>query len=212
MQREIISSDVLIDICQSEINQSLETFTNCSDVQASAITALASVYNLSNMLDDRLCAEGGISFFCNAITVLCDNGSGSTMLNKQCIQVRDNYCAVEWRIIGNLLLNGSIPNCSSFNNESNLTFAAAPTQTCPNGFDIFCNSLCLPVCGDLAILQYNDAVTDSYTIWSIIMFIISTTGGMIAFITFYFKRKTMYVCKFIMHDTKGYCCYSLGLK
>ena len=113
------------------------------------------------------------------------------MLNEQCIQVCDNYCAVEWRVVENLLLNGSIPDCSSFDDNTNLTFLASPTQICPSGFDVFCNSLCLPVCGDLNVPQYSDAIIDAYIVWSILMFVISTTGGMIAFVAFYFKRDTM---------------------
>ena len=169
----------------------MEAFTNCNNVHSSAVMALASVYGLGNMSGNSLCTEKGVSFFCNAITVLCSNNNGSTILNEQCIQVRDNFCALEWRVAENLLLNGSFPDCSSFDDGTNLTFLGSPTQICPSGFDVFCNSLCLPVCGDLDISQYSDAITNAYIVWSILAFVISTTGGMIAFVAFYLKRDTM---------------------
>ena len=181
---------MLIGMCQSEMNQSVQIFSNCNDIQASAVTTLGLLINLGNVLDSRSCFEGGRSFFCNAITVLCGTDSGSSLLNEQCVQVRDNDCVVEWRIIGSLLSNVSIPDCSSFDDGANLTFSgAALTPSCPEDFDLFCNSLCFPVCGEIS--PYSDSVTDFYYIWFTSMTVISIIGGIVAFIGFFFKRDTM---------------------
>ena len=53
----------MIDICQSEVNQSMEAFTNCNNVHSSAVMALASLYNLGNVSENGLCTEKGVSFF-----------------------------------------------------------------------------------------------------------------------------------------------------
>ena len=172
------------------MNQSKELFSNCNDIEISAVMALGSIYNLGIASDDSSCDKDGISFFCNAITALCGNGSGSSMLNEQCIQVRDYDCTVEWRITKNLLLNVSVPDCDSFDNGTNLTFSAvAPTQTCPNDYDVFCNTLCLPVCGDIS--PFSDTINHFTFFWSGMVNLISGIGKLVDIVAFYFKRKTM---------------------
>ena len=181
---------MIVGVCQSEMNNSIETLSSCSDVQASAVSALACIYNLGVTLDSRLCVEDGLSFFCNSIAVLCGNVNGSSMLTEQCAEICDSDCAIEWKIIGSLLPNVSIPGCSSFDDGANLTFSAVPPpQTCPNNFDVFCDTFCLPVCGEVS--PYSDSITNFYNVWSILLFVISVTGGIVAFITFYLKRETM---------------------
>ena len=170
--------------------ESVGVFNNCSDIQASAVTALGYVFILGDMLNSRSCVEDGKSFFCNSIPVLCGNDSGSFVLTEQCLQVRDNDCAVEWRIEETLLSNFSIPDCSSFDSGANLTFSGVvPALTCPDDFNMFCDAVCLPVCGEVSL--YNDNITDFYTIWAIVMFVICVAGGVIDFVAYYLKRKTM---------------------
>ena len=183
----MISYDMAIGVYQSQMNHSM---SNCNDIQASAVTALALVYDLGIMLDSRSCVEGGISFFFNSTAVLSGNASGSSMLTEECVEIRDNDCAMEWRIIGNLLPNVSIPDCSSFDDGANLTFSAvAPPQTCPNNFDVFCDTFCLPVCGEAS--PYSDSTANFYHVWSILMVAISLTGAIAAFVAFFLKRETM---------------------
>ena len=186
---EIMSYDTAIDVCQSQMNYSIETLSSCNDVQASAVTALAFVYSLGIMLDSRSCVEGGISFFCNDTAVLCDNASGSSMLTEECVEICDNDCAMEWKIV-NLLPNVSVPDCSSFDTDANLNFSvAAPPVTCPNNFDVFCDTFCLPVCGEAS--PYSDGITNFYNVWLILMTVISLTGTIAAFVAFYLKKETM---------------------
>ena len=179
----MISHDMVIGVFQSQMD-------NCNDVQASAVTALALVYGLGVMLDNRSCIDDGVSFIFNSIDVLCNNVNGSSMLTEECVEIRDSDCALEWRIVGNLLPNVSIPDCSSFDDGANLTFSTvAPPQTCPNNFDVFCDTFCLPVCGEAS--PYSDSTTDFYHVWAILMVVISLTGAITAFICFYLKRETM---------------------
>lgn len=190
MQEEMISQDMVVSSCQPGMNQSVEVLSSCDDIQASAVTALDFVYDVGGTLDISSCVEDAMLFFCNSTAVLCGNDNGSSMLHEQCVQVRDNDCAVEWRIVENLLLNVSVPDCSSFDDGANLTFSeAVPAQTCPNGFDLFCNTFCLPVCGETFIFDGN--ITNLYFIWVILTFVICVTGGIIDFIVFYLKRKSM---------------------
>ena len=179
---------MVVGVCQSQMNYSTETLSSCNDVQA--VTALALVYGLGTMLDSRSCVKDGISFFCNSIAVLCGNINGSSLLTEECVEIRDSNCAVEWRIVGNLLPNVSIPDCSSFDDVANLTFSVAPPpQTCPNGLGVFCDTFCLPICGEAS--PYSDGITDFHNVWAIVMFVLSIAGAIVAFIAFYFKRETM---------------------
>lgn len=171
------------------MNQSVEVFTNCNDIEISAVTALGSVYNLGIESDDSSCGKNGISFFCNAVTALCGNGSGLSMLNEQCVQIRDNDCAAEWRITGNLLLNVSVLDCDSFDDGTNLTFSPAPTQTCPKDYGVFCNTLCLPLCGEVTL--FSNTVNQFTFYWTGLVNSISAIGKIVCFVAFYFKRKTM---------------------
>ena len=92
--------------------------------------------------------------------------------------------------MGNLLANVSIPDCSSFNDGANLTFSAvAPTLTCPDNFDVFCDAACLPVCGGVS--PYSNTINTFYAVWTIAMFVICVTGGIIDFVAYYLNRKTM---------------------
>ena len=181
---------MVVGVCQSQMNYSTEALSSCNDVQA--VTALALVYGLGTMLDSRSCVEDGISFFCNSIAVLCGNVNGSSLLTEECVEIRDSNCAVEWRIVGNLLPNVSVPDCSSLDDEANLTFSAVtPPQTCPNDFDVFCNTFCLPVCGETSPQMYSDSIINFYHVWAILMVVISLTGGIVVFIAVYLKRETM---------------------
>ena len=181
---------MIIGLCQLQNNTEELSMNSCDDVQASAVTALGLVNILGTRMDSRSCVENGISFLCNSIAVLCGNVSGSSMLTEECIEVRDNDCAIEWRIAANLIPNVSIPDCNSFDDGANLTFSkVAPPETCLKNYDVFCETLCLPICGEVS--PYSDTLTDFHHVWSILMVSISLVGTTVAFVAFFLKRETM---------------------
>ena len=125
--------------------------TEYQDCELDSTAGLHSVYRLGlNSAASQCSTNDTLSFFCNAILLLCNGDSSSVELTEECEEVRDNKCASEWRIVENIC-NISVVNCSSY---ENLTFSKAPNQNCPTGFDHFCdsNSICLPVCDETILV------------------------------------------------------------
>ena len=179
---------MLLEACESISNESL--CLTCDDCDMSEVTALYSVYNVGAMLGNRHCTEDGLNFFCNAVSFLChdflNNNSNSTLsLSEECVQIHDNQCAAEWRIVENMF-NLSLTDCSSFDDGANLTVSDAPMLPCPDDFGVFCG-LCLPLCEN----PLPSEVRTIYTAVTIVLFIISLIGGVIALITSIIKRKKM---------------------
>ena len=154
------------------------------------MTELNLVYNLASRLDNDRCTENALSFFCNATYSLCDEDNDLLLLSEECVQVRDNNCAAEWRIVDNLL-NSSALDCDAFENK---TDSIVPTLICPDNFEIVCNSLCLPSCD---FTPHSNDVTTAYRIWSSSFLIFSLIGGVITLIASFLKREKMLVAEHI---------------
>ena len=142
------------------------------------------------------CTEDGLPFFCTAIDSLCV-GNTNLSLNEKCIQVRDNRCSTEWRIIENLF-NISVPSCDSFKNGTNVIFSSAPIQTCPDLFEVFCGSMCLPSCQQITLLR--DGVNTAFRVWFTILYAVNVIGGVITIIASIVYRQKMYVPHMYMHN------------
>lgn len=132
------------------------------------------------------CAEDGLPFLCDAIKFLWNDGNSTS--TKECVQIRDNQCAAEWRIVGNLF-NLSLPDCSSFNNDGDdVTVSDVPPLPCLDHFGIFCVSLCLPLCGEPFLTDISSTTNSKWlTGWYVLSFI----GGIMTLIASVVKRKTM---------------------
>jgi len=180
-------SDMLLEMCQQSIsNESINLLNNCSATEA---TALSTMYGIAINDNRNECSENGLSFFCNSIAFLCGISSfsyNSTLsLSEECVQIRDNFCAAEWRIVKNIF-NLSLPDCNSFNDDSTAT-SDIPRLLCPDKFGEFCSSVCLPVCHEPLIGN----IESIFKIMIIVLYIISLTGGVITLIASVVKRKTM---------------------
>ncbi|XP_065911528.1 uncharacterized protein [Dysidea avara] len=141
------NSTWLMDYCN------LTEYQDC-ELISTAVFGLHSIYHLGLSSAASQCnTSDALSFFCNAILLLCNGNSPSVELTEECEEVRDNKCASEWRIVESIC-NISVVNCSSYSGDGNVTFSKAPNQDCPTGFDHFCdsNSICLPVCGEKIIV------------------------------------------------------------
>ena len=148
-------------------------------INSSAITSLHTVYALGSVIEQS-CTEDALPFFCNATIFLCSD-SESHDLTSMCLNVRDRDCALEWRLV-ETILNTSVPDCTSFEMNSNLTFTKSPLPSCPDHFDIFCDSICLPVCGEYS--SYRTGGTVFVSIWGTV----GVIGGIVALIVCYFNR------------------------
>lgn len=173
----------LISLC----NES-ELCSNCYDIEFVELLnqILQPVYELSFALGNGQCGEAVLQFFCNVIDVIDDDGQA---LFQQCLEVRDDKCAAEWRI-AEIFFDVPLPSCDSFNGSSNFTFERAPVLSCPDDFGIFCGSLCQPLCARISL--FNDAATVAYEVINIILHTISVVAGVITILVCCIQRKKMY--------------------
>ena len=155
---------------------------------------LQPVHDLSLLLGNVQCSEAIAQFFCNAIS---EADSDSVILINECLIVRDNKCAAEWRIAENFF-DVPLPSCDSFNESANFTVARAPVLSCPEDFGIFCGSLCQPLCAEISL--FNDVATVAYEVLNIILHTMSVIAGVITLIACCVHRKKMYANLYIKYN------------
>jgi len=192
VEENIAGKNTLIEICQSHYNQTTDGLSDCEYNNLSVIKSLQSVYNLGARFGNLECIEDGLQFFCHAINFLSGDTNSLLALSEECVQIRDNQCAAEWRIVKSLF-NISLPDCNSFNQSAVSDIQHLP---CPNNFGVFCDFLCLPLCSDS---PHKDGITAAYNIFSIALYLISIAGGIITLIVSVIKRKKMWVLKILCY-------------
>ena len=163
--------------------------SDCNETEYHELDILQTVHDLSVALGNDQCSEAILQFFCKA-TNLIDVDNYTVTLIEGCSQVRDDECAAEWRIAENFF-NVSLPDCSSFDTDTNFTTARAPVLGCPDDFGVFCGSICQPLCDEISI--FNDAATAAYKILNITFHTMSLIGGVITFLACCLRKKKMYV-------------------
>ena len=168
-------------------NQNESSYNICLNLSLSLIQALHAV-NL--VLQNEECNNAAIPFLCNATFSLCSDNRLSLGLDlkEQCMQVRDDKCTIEWRVLENIF-NVPIPSCDSFSVNGTLTFAKAPQLTCPDQFDAFCDSVCLPSCGEFSQNSYDATVASR--VLTIIFEVIGLISGVITLLACLFNREKM---------------------
>jgi len=149
---------------------------------------IQSVLAVNTALNNDQCNSLAVPFFCNATLSLCGDDSYTMDISEECVQVRDNDCAIEWRVLENFF-DASIPDCGSFYEDGNLSFSKAPLLNCSDQFDVFCGSMCLPLCSEFSQLSHNAAVTSN--VLTILFETIGLIGGAITLIACVLNRKTM---------------------
>ena len=162
--------------------------TDITDYPECELDFIVGLWSIFELGTDLPCAEDTLSFFCNATLLLCSNNNSSVDLTEECKEVRDNECASEWRIVENFY-NRPVPDCSSFIEDGNLTFSKAPSLPCPNGFDHFCGSTCLPVCAGDNLYSGGNTVLRSIYIVVAILGVIGVIAGAVTLIACYYYRQ-----------------------
>jgi len=148
---------------------------------------LQTVYNVSSVTDNGMCGEAILSLFCNA-TAMYDGCNVITSLDKECLKVRDNECAAEWRIV-ETLFNLTLLDCDSLNKIENISLSKAQTRTCPNDFGVLCGTICQPLCAEISF--YDDATTTVYKVFNILFQCTSLLTGLITIVASIYDRKKM---------------------
>ena len=134
---------------------------------------LQPVYSLSTLLGNTQCGEATLQFFFTAIN---ETNNDNYTLKTDCLRIRDDICAAEWRV-AEVFFNASLPDCSSFDEDANFVTARAPTLSCPDDFGVFCGSLCQPLCDEISI--FNDTATTVYEVLIIIFHTLSLIAGIV---------------------------------
>jgi len=155
---------------------------------AKSLSLVQAVHAISTTFKNDECTNAALPFLCNATFSLCSDDSFVADLNNECIQVRDNNCTIEWRVLENMF-DFPIPSCESFALDGNLTFAKAPSPTCPDQFGLFCGSVCLPLCKDFS--QYSEGAIDAANALTIVFQAIGLLSGVVTLIACIMNRKKM---------------------
>ena len=185
----LMSNVTLADFCP-EIpplgNQNAIIYNLCLN---NALSLLQAMRTVSLVLNNEQCINAAIPFFCKAVFSLCsDDSFVAEDLEEECIHVRDNNCTIEWRILENIF-NVPVPSCESFVVNGTLTFTKAPPLTCPDQFDFFCDSVCLPLCPDFS--QYSQVANVTNYALLVVFELIGLIGGVITLIVCLLNRKKM---------------------
>jgi len=151
-------------------------------------TLIQSVLAVTTGLNNDQCSSSAVPFFCNATYSLCGDDTYMMDISEECVQVRDNDCAIEWRVLENFF-GALIPDCGSFSEDGNLSFSKAPELNCSNQFDVFCGSMCLPVCSEFS--QMSEGATVTSNVLTILFEVIGIISGVVTLIACIFNRKTM---------------------
>ena len=177
------NTEDLLELCN--ITSITDNQQDC--INSSAITSLHTVYALGLHFNNDRCTMDALQFFCNATLSLC-NEDEPFDLTSMCLDVRDNKCALEWRMV-ETLLNISVPDCTSFGVNRSLKFSKAPLPNCPDQFGIFCDSICLPVCGEYN--PYRKRAVHAYYIFVFVCATIGWIGGLVTLIGCCYNRRKL---------------------
>ena len=134
------------------------------------------IHNISLMLSNEQC---DISFFCKAVLSSYGDGADHEDLEEECVHIRDNNCTTEWRVLENIF-NVSIPGCVS---------TKAKPPDCPDQFNVFCDSFCLPSCPDFS--QYSEVANVTNYAVMVTFELIGLISGVITLVACLFNRKKM---------------------
>ena len=168
------------------VNQDESTYNMCL---ANSFTLLRWMVVINSVLSNKQCNNSAVSFFCSAMYYVCGDDDNSTVdLMEKCVEVRDNDCPIEWRGLENIL-DVLIPSCESYTANTNITFDKAPPLNCPDQFDEFCGSLCLPVCEEYSQVSRDAAIASDVLTLTVI--IIGLIGGLITLVACIFNRDKM---------------------
>ena len=146
------------------------------------LLTLQAVYELSVVLENGQCSDAISQFYCNAI----DDDSHD--LITECLEVRDDTCAAEWRMVESFI-DLTLPSCDGFYGANNFTSEKAPALSCPADFGVFCGSLCQPLCAEFSL--FSDAATVAYKVLNIMFHVVAIIAGVVTILACCVHRTKM---------------------
>ena len=158
------------------------------DIQEELLGLLERFY--SNVSEE--CSADLLPFICQYVYPPCD-GDGSPLLvtEEQCVNIRDDVCANEWKIAMTTELKPLLPVCEEFregdNSGAGIRNVSDP-PSCHYQFDDFCG-VCLPLCAKFS--QYRAQTKFAVRGITIFSFALELVGGSLVLIAFIIRRKQL---------------------
>ena len=173
-------------------NNTLITVTNIITTEEEIIGFLTSFETFSSIVSEE-CSAIVMPFICQYAYPPCDrNGSPLLITHEQCVNIRDDVCANEWRIAGSTDLRSLLPVCEVLSSE-NTSKLLKPKKVikplkCHYQFKEFCG-ICLPICGTFS--QHSDETQTFETSLVVASIIVTFLGGTIAITAAIVKHENM---------------------
>ena len=159
-----------------------------NDIQEEQIVELLRIF--SHSISEK-CSAAVMPFICHPP---CDiDGSPLLVTQNQCIYIRDDVCANEWRIAMTVKQGSLLPVCEGFGGENNFSSVETVENDseplrCHYQFDEYCG-VCLPLCGRFS--QYPVQIKFATRSLNIFSAIWELVGGIIFLIASIIRRKEM---------------------
>jgi len=171
-------------------NNKITTMIN-NDITEQQLSQIFSILKDFSTLINKKCASIVMPFLCQYAYPPCDgNGSVQFITQEQCINIRDEVCASEWKFVMATNLGSLLPICEIFGNNNSLITKekVSVSPKCHYQFKEFCG-VCLPLCS--AFSQYPDQIRLSEKIVILTASILAIIGGIIVFIVAVIRQKTL---------------------
>ena len=175
------------------VGNALTTQSHNNITEQQVLDFLNLLQGFSGLVSEE-CSAAVMPFICQYAYPPCD-GDGSPLLitQEQCVNIRDEVCANEWRIAMATDQGSLLPVCEAFDNDEDVSSSvtasnASETLRCHYQFREYCG-ICLPLCG--AFSQYPDHVKIAEKSVIILSAVLALIGGIVVIIASIRRRNTM---------------------
>ena len=125
-------------------------------------------------MESKKCSNSVSQFTNNGTHLLCGSGNYNIVVDIQekCVQIHDIDCTAEWKTYEFDLTQAGYSIVPTGKTE---TLSKTPVLNCPDDFDVYCDSFCLPSCKKSSQTHCsNDIISNNVTI---ALIVISLLGG-----------------------------------
>jgi len=164
-----------------------------SNVQEEQILEFLNLLRMFSSLVNEQCSLVVLPFICQYVYPPCDDdGSPLLITQEQCVNIRDDVCATEWRITMAMEQGSLLPVCEEFGGENNSSSVGirnmSDSPSCHYQFDNFCG-VCLPLCGSFS--QYRVQTKLAVKVILIFSATLELIGGSLVLLAAVIRRKQM---------------------
>ena len=165
-----------------------------NDVEEEQILEFLDLLKMFSSSISEKCSATVMLFICQYVYPPCDSNGSPLLINReQCVNIRDDVCAIEWKIAMNMEQGSLLPDCKGFGEENNSSSVGtirndSVSLDCHYQFDEYCG-VCLPLCGKFS--QYRVQTKLATRGLNIFSAVLELVGGIIFLIASIIRRKEM---------------------